>query len=246
MKIRDLIKQTGVPRQTIHYYIQNGLLPKPRKTGRNSAEYTERHVELIRLIRRLQDEYFLPLSVIKKILKKYGGTPEKQALLRFQQEFFRPVEQLLAGAVKGEAAFLKTTGLNPERLADYESWGIITPDDQDGEKLYSYDDQVIGRIIAQWRNIGLTSERGFPPNIIRELHDRFLNIVLLGNRYYLETALNTMTHEEILEQQNLALETTAMFFYRLYRKLARREYEGMVSDLAALSDKNDPPDGPEN
>ena len=238
MKIRDLIKQTGVPRQTIHYYIQTGLLPKPRKTGRNSAEYNETHLDYIRLIRELQDNYFLPLPVIKKILKKHGRTPADRSELKFQRDFFKPVEQLLAGEITGEEAFMEATGIIPERLADYESWGIITPTIQNGRKVYSYDDQIIGKVIAQWRALGLTSSRGFSSDIIRSFHDMFKEIVVIGNRFYLEAASRTMSKEEILGQSNVLLETTALFFYRLYRKLAKEDF------TSAMESSTDPA-GPE-
>ena len=232
MKIRDLIKQTGVPRQTIHYYIQNGLVPKPQKTGRNSAEYSQRHVDRIRLVRELQDNYFLPLTVIKKILRKYGRDAENESSLKVQREFFRPVEQLLAGNIEGEAAFLAATGLRPERLADYEAWGIITPEAGDGDKVYSYDDQVIGRVIAQWREIGLTSEKGFPPDILQTTFEAFREIVAKGGDYYWETARRTFSLEEIQAQSGLLIETTALFFYRMYRKLARLDQDRRLAALA--------------
>ena len=67
MKIKELTEKTGAPKQTIHYYLKSGLLPKPRKTGANSAQYSSVHVERIRLIKSLQENFFLPLAVIKKI-----------------------------------------------------------------------------------------------------------------------------------------------------------------------------------
>jgi DNA-binding IclR family transcriptional regulator len=33
MKISELVKRTGVPKETIHFYIREGLLRKPRKSG---------------------------------------------------------------------------------------------------------------------------------------------------------------------------------------------------------------------
>ena len=42
MKISELVKQTQVSKETIHYYIREGLLPRPRKLGKNVAEYTTR------------------------------------------------------------------------------------------------------------------------------------------------------------------------------------------------------------
>ena len=39
-KMKDLADATGLDRQGIHFYIQQGLLPPGHKTGRNMAWYT--------------------------------------------------------------------------------------------------------------------------------------------------------------------------------------------------------------
>lgn len=39
MKISKLVDRTNVSKQAIHSYINEGLLPKPAKTGRIDAEY---------------------------------------------------------------------------------------------------------------------------------------------------------------------------------------------------------------
>jgi DNA-binding transcriptional MerR regulator len=48
MKIRELAKRTGFPKETIHFYIHEGLLPEPRKSGVNAAKYNERDADQIR------------------------------------------------------------------------------------------------------------------------------------------------------------------------------------------------------
>ncbi|HMY59542.1 MAG TPA: MerR family transcriptional regulator, partial [Pseudomonadota bacterium] len=68
LRMKDLCARTGLPRQAIHFYIREGLLPEGRKTGRNMAYYGEEHIERIALIRRLQEERFLPLRAIKVVL----------------------------------------------------------------------------------------------------------------------------------------------------------------------------------
>jgi len=70
LRIRDLVQRSGVSKETIHYYIREGLLPKPRKSGKNVAEYDDGFVGRIRFIKELQDRYFFPLAVIKNIFKK--------------------------------------------------------------------------------------------------------------------------------------------------------------------------------
>jgi len=81
--MKDLCELTGLSRQAIHFYIQQGLLPEGRKTGKNMAWYGPEHVERLQLIRRLQEERMLPLKAIKAVLA--GETadlePAKRTLL---------------------------------------------------------------------------------------------------------------------------------------------------------------------
>ena len=85
MKISQLVKRTGVPKETIHFYIREGLLRKPRKSGVNSAEYNERYVDQIQLIKDLRDNYYLPIPEIKKIVKDFRKqSPSDQALSLIQ------------------------------------------------------------------------------------------------------------------------------------------------------------------
>ena len=223
MKLKDLIQLTGVPKQTIHYYLQQSLLPKPRKLGKNLSEYDQRHVDRILLIKELQEDYFLPLSVIKKILKKYSREPEAQALLKIRRNYFRPLNQLLAGKIKGEDAFLKETGLRQKRLKQYERWGLITPEIINDQKVYSHDDQIIGKVIDEWRKIGMTAEKGFEPDTVRTNLEAFKTIVHNHSEYFFSTASRTMQDKEVMEVGKQALEITALFYYHIYRKLGGEE-----------------------
>ena len=71
MKLRELISRTGVSKETIQFYLREGVLPKPRKRGKGQADYGENYIELIELIKDLQEKHFLPLAVIKKIIKRF-------------------------------------------------------------------------------------------------------------------------------------------------------------------------------
>src|SRR5262245_23196947 len=73
MRIGELAERTGISRETIHFYLREGLLPRPRKAGRNMAFYEDTHVERLLLIKRLQNERFLPLARIKQLLSGQGG-----------------------------------------------------------------------------------------------------------------------------------------------------------------------------
>ena len=65
--LKELSELTGVKPRTVHFYTQQGLLPRPG-TGRGT-QYTQVHVDLLRIIRRLQDQH-LPLAEIRKRVEK--------------------------------------------------------------------------------------------------------------------------------------------------------------------------------
>src|SRR4051794_29981969 len=68
LKMSELAEQSGVSAGTIKHYLREGLLPDPVKTSRNMAYYPPDYIERIRLIKRLQEERFLPLRHIKQVL----------------------------------------------------------------------------------------------------------------------------------------------------------------------------------
>ncbi len=64
----ELVERTGVAAATVRYYLASGLLPPPRRAKSNRFLYDERHVEVIRLIRLLQDRRNLSLETIGRML----------------------------------------------------------------------------------------------------------------------------------------------------------------------------------
>jgi len=83
LKISELAEQAEVPVATVRHYLREGLLPEPVKTSRNMAYYPPEFVERIRTIKRLQEERFMPLRVIKDTLLA-ERTPEAELLERFE------------------------------------------------------------------------------------------------------------------------------------------------------------------
>jgi DNA-binding transcriptional MerR regulator len=68
MRISALSKQTGVPVATIKFYLRERLLPAGTATGRNQAEYGDRHVRRLWLIRMLTSIGQLELSAVREVL----------------------------------------------------------------------------------------------------------------------------------------------------------------------------------
>ena len=82
MKISELADASGVSAATIKHYLREGLLGDRDgivKTSRNMAWYPPEYVERIRLIKRLQEQQFLPLRLIKELLaERPPRTPRDQ------------------------------------------------------------------------------------------------------------------------------------------------------------------------
>ncbi|HEY9524545.1 MAG TPA: MerR family transcriptional regulator [Thermopolyspora sp.] len=68
MRISQLSAESGVPIPTIKYYLREGLLPQGEPMARTRAEYGERHLRRLRLIRTLLEVGRLPLSAIHRVI----------------------------------------------------------------------------------------------------------------------------------------------------------------------------------
>ena len=225
MRIKELIEITGASRQTIHYYAREGLLPRPKKTSRNQAEYSQDHVERIQLIRALHEQFFLPLATIKKIVRNQKKAANGRSILKIKTGYFKPLDHFLPQEIHGEATFSKITGISPERLADFEKWGIIAPKRVDQKKVYSHHDLTIGRVIGEMRRLGISYEKGFRRDALRDLRDMFQAIVAKAGEEFAFGARDKVSPEHLDELGEIYVEVMAVFFYHLCHRLAKAEVE---------------------
>ena len=72
LKMSELADASGVSAATIKHYLREGLLGRDGeivRTSRNMAYYPPDFVERIKLIKRLQEERFMPLRLIREALE---------------------------------------------------------------------------------------------------------------------------------------------------------------------------------
>jgi len=81
MRIKELSKKSGVVKSSIHYYLREGLLHPPTKTGRTMAYYDETHLKKLATIKRLKNDFRMPIAFLKEELARLGeaGLPEPLA-----------------------------------------------------------------------------------------------------------------------------------------------------------------------
>ena len=235
MKIGELVKRTGVPKETIHFYIREGLLRKPRKSGINSAEYNERYVERIQLIKDLRDNYYLPIPEIKKVVKEFNKkSPSDQAVSQFYSRFFRPADRLLAKEVIGKEAFRQATGLGRKWLDKAEEWDIITPERRNGDMIYSPDDLVIGKLMVDMDHLGFGPKDGFDPEDLRQIAEFVKTYVINAFRKYYENNLEKFTSKDYVERSGQYQELISLFFYHVYRKFVRQAANAIIEKRAPV------------
>jgi DNA-binding transcriptional MerR regulator len=154
LRMGELAEASGVPAPTIKHYLREGLLPEPVKTSRNMAYYPPEFVERIKLIKRLQEERFMPLKAIKSVLDE--GPERAGALLELED---RILDRALAGerARTSAAEVRKRYGVPKEvldRLAELE---VLTPN----SRGYSPSDVTIIEAISRFRAGGYDEQIGF-------------------------------------------------------------------------------------
>ncbi|MBV1881313.1 MAG: MerR family transcriptional regulator [Pseudomonadales bacterium] len=69
-RLSELAELAGIAKKTIHYYLNIGILPPPKRIHERLSLYGENHFKLIKLIQKLQAEKKLPLSFITQLFKQ--------------------------------------------------------------------------------------------------------------------------------------------------------------------------------
>ncbi|HEV2075760.1 MAG TPA: MerR family transcriptional regulator [Thermoleophilaceae bacterium] len=154
MRMRELAAASGVSAGTIKHYLREGLLPEPVRTSRNMAYYPPQFVERIRLIKQLQEERFMPLKAIRRILE---DDPERaRALVELEDRILeRALEEERPRVSAAEAR--RRYGVPQEvldRLAELE---VLTP----GSRGYAPRDLEIIEAVGRFRAGGYDERIGF-------------------------------------------------------------------------------------
>jgi len=141
LKMSELAERSGVSAGTIKHYLREGLLgdgDEIVRTSRNMAYYPPEYVERIRLIKRLQEDRFMPLRVIKdRIVERAVEQRESERVsaAEARRRYDIPANVL-------------------DRLAEL---GVLTP----SARGYDADDVKIIAAVSRFRAGGYDEQLGF-------------------------------------------------------------------------------------
>jgi DNA-binding transcriptional MerR regulator len=155
----ELAERSGVSAGTIRYYLREGMLGGGEgvvRTSRNMAYYPPEYVQRITLIKRLQEERFMPLRVIRSALQE---DPDRvRALIELEDRILeRAAISVDNGSRVSRKLIQERYGVPRnvlERLADL---GVLTPN----QRGYDHDDVKIIEAIASFRAGGYDETLGF-------------------------------------------------------------------------------------
>lgn len=164
-RMKDLCEQTGLDRQTVHFYIAKGLVPEGHKTSANMAYYGDEHLERLRLVLELKNQRFLPLDTIRAVLDGEDGrfTPEQRALLVEVKDRVADVLQASRGVATtvAVAPLLRKLGMKRSELRELEALGLIGTVQIRGSLHVPEDDVWVLELWGGLREAGFTPALGF-------------------------------------------------------------------------------------
>lgn len=113
-RMADLERITGLKRRTIHYYLQEGLLSPPKRTGKTMAYYGTVHIEELMRIKEMRDKGY-PIALIREEIG--AGRPEKKQVGDSAGNRSNRKRQLIEKAVEVFAR----KGYNQTKISDITS-----------------------------------------------------------------------------------------------------------------------------
>jgi DNA-binding transcriptional MerR regulator len=158
LKMSELAERSGVSTGTIKHYLREGLLggeTEITRTSRNMAYYPPEFVERIRLIKRLQEERFMPLRVIRAVLR---DDPQRvEALIALEDRILERAVAVGEATRTSRRAVEQAYDVPRNVLERLEQLGVLTPNGRG----YDADDVKIIAAISRFRAGGYDEAIGF-------------------------------------------------------------------------------------
>jgi DNA-binding transcriptional MerR regulator len=236
MRIDELAERAVVPTRTIRYYTQQGLLEPPALRGR-VGYYDERHLERLKLIKELQEKRFLPLDVIKSVIRHYQSGANLDMMLAPLDIVFRPrwdderdeySRSELAAAAGVEEAVVDAA----------EDMGFLFPKGDGRDETYTADDIHMLGVAKRWVELGI------PRSLGRLYRQSLEEISQMQVRAFNASIVAPLSREllspEVARDRLIeGYEAMASVFEQLVALLHRKVLQKAVESFAAEDAKDD-------
>jgi DNA-binding transcriptional MerR regulator len=158
LKMSELAERSGVSAGTIKHYLREGLLGEGDeivRTSRNMAYYPPDYVDRIQLIKRLQEDRFMPLRVIRGMM---GSEPERaRAMIELEDRIIERAVEQREGERMSAAQARRRYEIPRNVLDRLAELGVLTPT----SRGYDADDVKIIEAVSHFRAGGYDEQLGF-------------------------------------------------------------------------------------
>ncbi len=225
LRIRDLVDATGVSKDLIHHYLRQGILP-PCETR---ARYGETHLQLLHLVRKLRDEFHLPLDTVRRIFELYGFDPEwlqplfhieslAQRLSRFAES-----SDLGLGRTLSADELAADAGIDVARLEELIGQQVIRPLEGTTPPRFTPHDAHVAALCDEGTRLGI------PFASFRTVASYVRVGFELEHREFIELDWEAAgSPERLLGQAFVRREITSSFVHNVLQSLLQRALHGRL------------------
>jgi DNA-binding transcriptional MerR regulator len=223
-RMKDLCEQTGLDRQTVHFYITKGLVPEGHKTSANMAYYGEEHLERLRLVLELKNQRFLPLDTIRAVLDGEDAqfSVEQRALLVEVKDRVADVLHASRGSATTIAVtpLLRKLDLKRSELRGLEQLGLIGTIKIRGSLHIPADDVWVLELWGSLREAGFSRALGFGVEDLRPYVEAITTLFAREVRE-LTPRLAKLPADQVVEMFRRGLPLINAFLARYHQAKAR-------------------------
>jgi DNA-binding transcriptional MerR regulator len=223
LRIGELAQASGMPLSTVRHYVNEGLLGAPARQSRNMAYYPRRALDRIALIKRLQDQLFLPLKMIRKLLAEYQELTieDLDRVLAIRNRLAERHGDLLPEIADIPHSALRQLALGDDEIDALEQAGAVTPRHRDGTRYYDEVDYRVLTALSAVRSSGFGRELGTTDDLDIYL-GALRRLVEVETRLFLQRARDRPI-EEIIELIRRGLPAVNEVIGALHHKLLLEE-----------------------
>jgi DNA-binding transcriptional MerR regulator len=225
-RMRELCEMTGLPRQVVHFYIQQGLVPEGHKTSKNMAYYGDEHVQRIQLVRRLQHERFMPLKAIRAFLEDRNDafSADQRVMLHQVRERLSQLtglDQPLTSVAVDEL-LQRYKYVTAQEIEDLEEIGLLGVARVEGAPpAISQADEWVVEMLNEMRLAGFTRELGFGVHDF-SLYEEAISKLFTAEKATLATRFSGLPADQVAGMVERSLPLINAFLARYHTARLRR------------------------
>jgi len=216
-RMNEITKNTGINKSTVLYYLSLGLLPEPIRTSKNMAYYPAIYLDIIPVIRYLQEKMHLPLGIIKQLIDNIGFQRfTTENAIHYYETFLSPLKQKEDHVFYNSKEFINISNLESHEIRQLENSELLFPS---GSELYYNEDLLVANAFKKLKDYGITVSD------IKKLADKTETLAYEVHELYHKYAkgLDSEEEQELTKAMRKELETIFGYLINKYMQLIYKE-----------------------